>query len=266
MRKIALEQVHAAILAIMVDIDRFCREQGIRYSLAGGTLLGAVRHQGFIPWDDDADIVMPRADYERFIATYNTDRNTPYRCICEEQSEEVYYVREYAKVHDPRTQCREASGDAHVQYGIFVDIFPLDGFPDGEAEAIHHLNKCHALRRKLYRSNVFLLEHKRFLLVPKYLLAHLHAPHYWRERCEQEMRRYDFDKANFVGVVTGRYRLKERMPRRYFEAYTELPFEGHSFSCIAAWNDYLTHLYGNYMQLPPEPQRETHAVEAYWVE
>ena len=102
MQVLTLPEIHADLLEILKDIDAFCRKEGITYSLGYGTLLGAVRYGDFIPWDDDADLIMPRADFDRFVATYPSDGR--FHCLLNTVNDTEYYVSGFAKVHDPSTQ------------------------------------------------------------------------------------------------------------------------------------------------------------------
>jgi lipopolysaccharide cholinephosphotransferase len=108
-------------LAIMDDIHQFCEQNGIRYSLAGGTLIGAFRHQGYIPWDDDIDIYLMRSDYERFLKEYK-DKNGRFQLLCPEQTEHYFYT--FAKVIDTQTVMIEDETEGY-EIGVYVDVFLL---------------------------------------------------------------------------------------------------------------------------------------------
>lgn len=127
MQTLTLREIQEIELNILSDIDRFCRENGIRYSLDGGTLLGAVRHHGFIPWDDDIDIIMPREDYDRFLKSYQS-KNGQYRLYTKDTIP-AYRTQMFAKVIDTQTIANEELYQQQDAYGLWVDIFPADYVP-----------------------------------------------------------------------------------------------------------------------------------------
>ena len=105
MQKLSHREIQLYLLDILKAVDAFCAKEGIRYSMAYGTLLGAVRHKGFIPWDDDIDLLMPRPDYERFVATFGKDPDSRYRCLCHKEGVKGdRFVHFFAKLHKATTQ------------------------------------------------------------------------------------------------------------------------------------------------------------------
>ena len=129
-----LEELHQIETDILTAIDEICRKENIRYYLAGGTLLGAVRHKGFIPWDDDIDIAMPRDDYERFLKVMRKGAHPYYKILALEYKEDYPYT--FAKVVDTRTRLQEEIGKDLPEMGVFIDIFPLDGMGDDRDKAM----------------------------------------------------------------------------------------------------------------------------------
>ena len=125
-RLIPSTEIHTYLLDILKAIDAFCTQNGIRYSMAYGTLIGAARHKGFIPWDDDIDLLMPRPDFERFISTFGKEEDARYRCIYRVNTPQEYYKHIFAKVHDSWTELKQDK----YRFGLYVDIFPVDGKPD----------------------------------------------------------------------------------------------------------------------------------------
>jgi lipopolysaccharide cholinephosphotransferase len=140
MRKITdIKELREIQMGILDDVHRFCEEQGLRYSLSSGTLIGAVRHQGYIPWDDDIDIYMLRSDYERFLKSYH-DQNGHYRVLNPKKEDHYYYT--FAKVVDQRTKMVEKETEGY-EIGVYIDVFPVDYVPDDmkERERIFQLKK-----------------------------------------------------------------------------------------------------------------------------
>lgn len=254
MKRIEIDEIRKIQLSIMDRIDAFCKEKGLRYSLAGGSLIGAVRHKGYIPWDDDIDIVMPRPDYEVFIKDF--------RCLYPDltvqtvQSDETYN-RLFAKVYDNRTEIIEPL----LRTGVYVDIFIVDGISSPEEME----NRC-----KEYAYEQYLLgkvtkffefqQHKWFLRI-KYYVKRLLYPSRAKliERYERLWKQYPFETSKYAGVLNTVYGTKECMETDVFCHYSrDLLFEGRHYMHVTRYHDYLTNLYGDYMTPPPPEQRVSH--------
>lgn len=140
MQKIeTLRELQMAIFKVLCDVADLCEEQGFRYTLAGGTMLGAIRHKGFIPWDDDIDIMLPRPDYEALIE-YCRTHETKFKLLCNKIDSRYGYL--FAKAWDPKTKIVEQKGNRHnIDYGLYVDIFPLDSAGDSVDDIIKRLNE-----------------------------------------------------------------------------------------------------------------------------
>lgn len=267
-QKIEIQQLKAVETELLIAVDSICQEKGFRYSLGGGTLLGAVRHQGFIPWDDDIDIMMPRPDYDAFIA-YCLSHDMPFGLQCWENDKQ--HVDFSAKVYDLHTVIVQ---DDEEKLGVYIDIFPIDGLGDTVQEA-----------RKAFRSTSF----KRELLVAaqwKRFFRSKTRPWYQEPirfaffiisrfvnksklfaKIVNRYAKIDFNAVQYAAAVGGAYREKEILPQAVFTSYTELPFEGYRFKAIEAYDTYLSSIYGDYMTLPPEEKRVSHHLfTAYYKE
>ena len=251
MKEIGIEEVHDILYDIMVDVDEFCRREGIRYSLGYGTLLGAVRSGDFIPWDDDADIIMPRADFDRFTATYKGK----YSCIMDVRTPDVFYVSGHAKVHDPSTNKYIGSKKFRLSYGVSLDIFPLDPVPDDGEECRALMKKAiHTHRRLLYRSRLF--PHGSLLMLME---AYMHSYDWWLRRCNAIARSCDGKDCSRIGVLMGARSMKNIHPKNFFEHLGEIRLREHSFPCPEDPAAYLSQIYGpDYMTPPPESERTGH--------
>jgi lipopolysaccharide cholinephosphotransferase len=251
-------------LEILHKIGDFCAVQNIRYYMFAGTLLGAVRHRGYIPWDDDIDIMMPRIDYERFCREFVVDSLTDHFSLYSSETC-PNFLYPYVKVGSDLTLLVE-DFDTAVPLGVNVDVFPLDGWPDGRiAVRIHRwrmrldgrLLAAKASRRRLKRS------------WPKLLLLAALRPIMQRvsvtsivDRITRRATSFPFNTSNYVGVTVWAYR--ERVPRKSYGSPVELRFEDRTWPAPCNYELVLHTIYGDYMRLPPEDDRQSqHAFVAY---
>lgn len=271
-KDIQLAEMKQIELRVLKQIREICEAQGFRYFLVGGTLLGAVRHQGFIPWDDDIDIGMPRPDYERFI-DYCLSHDVPFKVMCNRSEKNYGYL--YAKAMAPDTVILEESSNRYdVDMGIYVDIFPVDGLGDTRAEAVKKLNKTRFKRELLVAANwkKFSRSKTRPVYYEPIRLAFFcmsRGSSFGKliRKIESCYDKDGFDKKNFVGAVCGAYRNREIVPREVVAETVSLPFEDTEFRCPKEYDAYLTAIYGDYMKLPPEEKRITHhSFQAYYKE
>ena len=250
-------------LEILDDVDRFCREKDVRYSLGYGTLLGAIRHKGFIPWDDDIDLIMPRPDYDRFLAEYRSERNEVI-----DLNAHPACVETFAKVSRKGTLMVDDMLGRGM-WGINVDIFPLDGIPSQGMEAYYE--KLWEKKDLVARICPFykVVGHGRALWFVKYLLKRVHYPTRknvttLKQELAEELRSNTFNTAEVAGTYFESRQCNEFMEKAIYEGYTDLPFEGKTYRGLKRYDDYLTHIYGDYMTPPPVDGRESrHQYKVY---
>jgi len=269
MKKLNRKEIQEVLLGILKEIDAFCRSHNIRYSLAGGSLLGALRHQGFIPWDDDADVFMPRPDYDRFVELFNKECKSHYHLLTQEHTEEKWYVNCYSKLEDSNTLSKEWGIRHSSKFGINVDIFPIDGLPED-------IEQCKKIcKRAGHLTHLISLRQKKLsqLLTPHsgpplaFIESRFRPMQYWLDKCQKLITTYDFETSPHAGAICGVYREREVFPRKVFESYAEYDFAGAKLMGLKDAETYLTSLYGDWRKLPPEGQREgKHRLEAYSLE
>lgn len=257
-KRIELKDIQKLSLAILLDIDEFCRKHDIQYFLACGTLLGAVRHQGFIPWDDDVDIMMPRSDYQRFLESYKSDK---YQLL--KPSAGRYY---YAKVYDPKTIKYEDNIDYHKYepLGIDVDVFPLDGIINDD-EVINKLYRKECFLEMLLRlSNQPIFYRKNPLKAINRLIPRVIGSRNLVKMIERNAMTYDYDTSDYViRMRRSTNGFTGALPKSVYEE-AELSFEGHLLKVPKGYDIWLTRFFGDYMTLPPEEKRVTHPIRCYY--
>lgn len=259
MKELTKDEMRTLWVHMLDVIDAWCRANGVHYSLSSGTLIGALRHKGFIPWDDDADIMMPRPDYDRFIAEFKADD-----CyVMSYLSDEAYY-RPFARVFD--------KGTVLIQKGIkmgglFVDVYPLDGQPDGEEELKEYFDKYRRIRRRIYKSTNFYKHSIHFLSRLKGLYRGIGKPPKEVNVAEMEkhLRSYPFGLMPYAGESTGGFFFKTHAHADAFKEFIDVEFEGHKYMAIKGYDEYLTVMYGDWRTPPPpSAQKAHHSFHVYW--
>ena len=265
MRLVDLNELKSIQLDILDDVHKFCEDNGIRYSLGGGTLLGAVRHKGYIPWDDDIDINMPREDYERFIRTYKSDKN------------EVLDLRKRKDTVEICIKiCRKGTRMVDTElgrclWGINIDLFPIDGCPEDYSS---HCDKILSVRKKISHVCPFYTAipgKERFKWFLKYCFKRIvyFSPHgvlYFKKKVDDTGAEYPLLPGKLGGGILGGYAHKEVMPSDTFLSYSDILFEGRYYKTITDYDTYLHSLFGNYMELPPVEKRVSHHLYDSFVE
>lgn len=265
MRELSLPEVKTVELNILLHIDDFCKKNNLRYFLAYGTLIGAVRHSGFIPWDDDIDISMPRKDYNWLLENYNEmNPNGRYKLISP-YSKKAKHT--FIKIIDTFTTKIESGISHDGDYlGIDVDVFPIDGQP----ESALAFNKWFDKLRRIY------MLHYRCLVEPKGSVKRTIGIPIVRaitggktvliKRAENLLSKYPYNKSTYVGVTACLYINKgDRYKKKCVDKSIDVDFEGHKLPIPAGYDEILTNIYGDYMKLPPEEKRVTHHVNKMFI-
>ena len=259
MKRVTPEELKEIQLDLLQKTADFCEKNGIRYFLCGGTLIGAVRHKGYIPWDDDIDIAMPRSDYDKFVKTFNKQGNY-YQVVNLDTNPDYAYA--FAKVYDNRSVLKELHypGDT---FGVYIDIFPVDGVKEAaQIYKIQRLRKfLNTKKANYYKRTV----PKRIINTFGKLLLLPFSAHQIATWMDNECRRYAFGSLPKAGIIANPFGPGEMVDKSVFDSDISQEFEGHKYRVPVGYDTWLRSIYGDYMQLPPVEQRVTHhTFEAWW--
>jgi len=257
-------------MAILRILHNYCQEHGITYCLAYGTLIGAIRHKGYIPWDDDIDVLMPRKDYDRFVREFNKGRIDAYKVLYHE-ADPGYYLP-FAKVVNTETVLQEEV-NSDYKIGIYVDIFPLDSLSDDYETAKKIMRKGFRYHKLLLMKNLKIRKdrawYKNLILRTGRAALSLVSRDHLLRKIESYCRRRSSDQfTKYVGDMAGISSGDEKrvFEAKWFEEFVLAPFEGEEFYIPAGYDSFLRKLYGDYMEFPPVEQRASHHVFKAWRE
>ena len=252
-----LDGLHKIFLEILDEVDRICRKYHIEYSLDGGTMLGAVRDHGFIPWDDDADIVFTRDQYRKFYAACKKELDTD-RFFLQEYRTDKAYPWGYSKIRRLGTELIQP-GQEHIPFhkGIYIDVFVDDPVPDGYIARRVNYFLCFCIRKCQYAVMGKLSAKSRFM-------------RWWYSKLDKVPKDLLFASLNFLAAKTNKktelvsHRTwpfpgegnKYGLPSDLFDEYMDVDFEGRNYRIVKDYDRYLRRLYGDYMTLPPEDKRK----------
>lgn len=269
MECLSTREIQAELFAMLCAFDKVCIERGLRYSLDGGTLLGAVRHKGFIPWDDDIDVIVPRPDFDK-LAAHPEWAPAGMRFETQGNGDFLY---PFIKLVNLDWLAQEPLLDGLFSEHLWIDVFPADSMPDSRSEKNSLLALQAKALKRAFRSYADVAastyENEPFKCLAKKLVIPFHRIAFPADKQFKKLgeraRFQPFGTTKEAGnVVWGPLRAdKPGFPTEDFDNLIDIEFEGCTFKACPHWDAYLTGLYGDYMQLPPEGQRVTHGMKVW---
>jgi lipopolysaccharide cholinephosphotransferase len=271
MREISLKDMQRIELDLLMEFNTVCKRFNLRYFIDGGTLLGAVCYDGFIPWDDDIDIKMPRPDYEKLLTL---QREFPEHIFLDApRPEHCEYT--FLKLIDRRTVLKEENGNVTKTTGVYIDVLPMDGHPDNSDNLQKHLAELSRLNSLFHASQTGFSAQKSassWKAKAKGLVySAIYSPWKLYQKLTRTAKRYPYDKAQQVGLLVEGDPIRERFEKAWLEPSVEMLFEGHRFPAPNAAEEHLSIFYRKpisrelYYQKLPRIESE-HRQRIYWKE
>lgn len=244
---------------ILVEVDRICRKNNIKYTLIGGTLIGAIRHKGYIPWDDDIDVGFLRSEYDKFIKCCEKDLNKEYRIVNAENEEGNANL--FHKIKIKNTKCIESiSKNSAINKEIFLDVFPFDNSPNNPIFAYFHYLKTKFYGRLLsiecnydFSKNKNII--KKLLNCILVIISHFYKKEKLINKIKKLSIKYNKISTKYIIPIYTDIGLKDRIKREWFSDYIQTTFENGKFYIIKNYDMFLRKSFGDYMQFPPIEER-----------
>ncbi len=250
---LSLDDIKKIEIGILDYVVSICEKHNLRYYLMYGTLIGAIRHKGFIPWDDDIDIMMPRPDYEKLLDISASSPNSRYQLL---SSRDNGYLYGFAKIVDKQTEIVDETIEKIPGLGIWVDVFPYDGMTNKTSwnnKFCYFLNKFRGAA--VYKE----FPQGKGANYLTWKLCRLIGYRFFLNLYERFCRSIPYDSSQYVGLISDMLDYHER---ELFSQTTKVEFEGKKYDAPIGYDKVLRNYYGDYMQLPPEDQRQTHHIKA----
>ena len=272
MNELTMKEIQAVSLEILKKVADICEEQNLRYFLAYGTLIGAIRHHDYIPWDDDVDIMMPRPDYEKLLSYFrdNKKKMLPLEIMNDDTVKNYPYM--ISRVSDSRYKL-DVINENPYGIGIFIDIYPLDGLGNDKDKAKQLIDKGKdlsslvflATRKYLHKGNTKTLT-KMILKVPAFAYAKICGKEYFSKKSVLLTELNSYEDSKYVGcVIWPTYRERDIFDKALFEETVVVDFGKYKFKAPKRYDEVLTQIYHNYMELPPEKDRVAHHLYSAYI-
>lgn len=266
------KQIQNAMFEMLIDIDKVCLENNIDYFLCGGSCLGAVRHNGFIPWDDDVDIAMTREAYNRFVEIFDEKLGDKYILNAPNYSKES--ISRFPKILKKDSVYVTGDTTNPDLCKLFLDIFILENIPDNKlhklikgvicnalefiSSQVHFIKNTSIQERKMYKKYDANSYYVRFLIGKIFSIFSVSA----YNNLIDKIIRHNNEKSKMYGFPTGRkHYFGEILPKETFFPTVRMPFEGYMLPVPGDYKCYLTNLYGDFMKIPSEDKREHHYIK-----
>lgn len=255
LRKLQLKE-----LDTLVYFKEFCDKNNLLFYLCGGCCIGSLRTGGFIPWDDDIDILMPRDDYEKLYKLWDNDKQERFKLL--RTDEKIFTGNIFTTIVDTETTCVKAN-QAHldIPFGIMMDIFPIDGCPKGKFKRT--MQKLNAMIYSLFLAQIVPENHGGIMaLGSKFLLSIVRSPKArekkWRN-AERRMSKYKISDCEYITeLCEGVHSMQPEYPKEWFASAVYREFEGLQMPIPVGYDPYLKKAFGDYMTLPPEDKQKPH--------
>lgn len=268
MRELTLREIQMTSLNVLIEVDQICKDLGLRYFLMYGTLIGAIRHKGFIPWDDDLDIGMPRKDFDQLVLFFDSEYSGALRMCTRANSEEYLYGipricdRRYKYVALEKTYKKKVQFVEKPEMGVFIDVYPIDNFGLNEQEALSLKKRCNRMNVMYYRYKTPSSSDTVYKILIKCLISkfmYLLKGNNWNKTIDKEIMATITERTseenNLVGVPawTDKFVVYEK---DWFSEQVLIEFQNFSFPSPKNYQKVLEAEYGDYLSLPPEDERK----------
>lgn len=278
MQKINLDEIKKIELDMLIYIDKICKENDIKYNLASGTLLGAIKYKSFIPWDDDIDIVLMRDQYMKLMKVLENGAGK-YKLLSIYNCKDYYYS--FAKLVNTQTTLIENSKKIN-DMGVFIDIFPIDGYENKDIESqIKDIRFFRNMMVRRYRIKDCIRSEFDYMKFSKQevkfkalkdlvytFVDYITLPlghNFWAKVFDKKMQKIKIEDCIYVGIRVNNFGIKEVFKKEEILEQAFYEFEGHKFTSFKNFDLYLTQKYGDYKKEPSEEQRKSHHLfTAYW--
>lgn len=253
-KELSLKEIREGQLEILRHVAAYCKGKDLTYFLCGGSLIGAVRHQGYIPWDDDIDIMMPRPDYEKFVREFNVSGLSLF-----DIDTDTTYTLPFVKVGSNETVIEGKNYLKNLNIGVNIDIFPIDGFPEQSDLQLKKIKKLRIYINLLKTKNLQI--EKKWSISKKIIfgmfrpISMVFSNKFLINKINYIAKRDEFIHSEYAGIAVWGYGEKEICKRSWFDGHKLLPFEKDSFYAPVGTEQYLETVYGDFMKLPPESER-----------